>query len=173
MTRSRYGDFALYRRLARHTRASWPSIAALFLVGLLATPLALLTPLPLKIAVDSVLGARPLPHFLDVLVPAAVTGSPFVLLAFVAALTLLIALLSQLQALGAKYLAAAAGERLVLDFRNRIFRQLQRLSLSYHDSVGTADSAYRIQNECNPTNQKNAGKTDNDRCRHFNHAKRS
>src|SRR5206468_12392249 len=119
----------------------------LFLVGLLATPLALLTPLPLKIAVDSVLGARPLPHFLDVLVPAAVTGSPFVLLAFVAALTLLIALLSQLQALAAKYLAAAAGERLVLDFRNRIFRQLQRLSLSYHDSVGTADSVYRIQND--------------------------
>src|SRR2546422_7769321 len=27
------------------------------------------------------------------------------------------------------------------------FRQLQRLSLSYHDSVGTADSAYRIQND--------------------------
>src|SRR2546422_7218611 len=27
------------------------------------------------------------------------------------------------------------------------FRQLQRLSLSYHDSVGTADSVYRIQND--------------------------
>src|SRR5436189_3586616 len=115
MTRSRYGDFALYLRLARHTRASWSSIAALFLVGLLATPLALLTPLPLKIAVDSVLGTRALPHFLDVLVPAAVTGSPFVLLGFVAALTLLIALLSQAQALAGKYLTAVAGERLVLD----------------------------------------------------------
>ncbi len=147
MTRSRLGDFALYRRLARHTRSSWPSIAALFLVGLLATPLALLTPLPLKIAVDSVLGARPLPHFLDVLVPGAITGFPFVLLGFVAALTLLIALLSQAQALAGKYLTAVAGERLVLDFRTLIFRQLQRLSLSYHDSVGTADSVYRIQND--------------------------
>src|SRR5947207_3458131 len=121
MTRSRYGDFALYLRLARHTRASWSSIAALFLVGLLAAPLALLTPLPLKIAVDSVLGSRPLPHFLDVLVPAGVTGSPSVLLAFVAALTLLIALLSQLHALATKYFPAAAAEGLVLDFRNRIF----------------------------------------------------
>src|SRR5204863_5017551 len=99
MTRSRYGDFALYLRLARHTRASWSSIAALFLVGLLAAPLALLTPLPLKIAVGRVLGARRLPHFLVVLVPAAMTGSPFVLLAFVAALMFLIALLCQLQAL--------------------------------------------------------------------------
>src|SRR5437667_2599454 len=147
MTRSRYGDFGLYLRLARQVRSSWTSIALLFLVGLLATPLALLTPLPLKIAVDSVLGARPLPHFLDVLVPAAVTGSPFVLLAFVAALTLLIALLSQLQALASKYLTAAAGERLVLALRTRIFRQLQRLSLSYHDSIGTADSSYRIQSD--------------------------
>src|SRR5437762_8142002 len=145
MTTSRYGDFALYRRLARHTRSSWPSITALFLVGLLATPLALLTPLPLKITVDSVIGSRRLPPFLDALVPAAVTGSPNVLLAFAAALTMLIALLSQLQALAGKYLIAAAGERLVLDFRNRIFRQLQRLSLSYHDSGGTADSVYRIQ----------------------------
>src|SRR6266699_1449963 len=102
MKTSRFGDFALYRRLARHTRASWSSITGLVLVGLLATPLALLTPLPLKIAVDSVLGSRPLPHFLGVLVPATVTTSPFVLLAFVAALTLLIALLTQLQALASK-----------------------------------------------------------------------
>src|SRR5207249_1466543 len=96
---------------------------------------------------DSVLGSRRLPHFLDALVPAAVTGSPTVLLAFAAALTMLIALVGQLQALVSKYLSAAAGERLVLDFRNRIFRQLQRLSLSYHDSGGTADSVYRIQND--------------------------
>jgi ATP-binding cassette subfamily B protein len=147
MTTSPYGDFTLYRRLARHTRSSWPSIAALFVVGLLATPLALLTPLPLKIAVDNVLGSRPLPHFLDVVVPAAITRTPMSLLLLVAALTILIALFSQLQALASKYLTAAAGERLVLDFRARIFHQLQRLSLSYHDSVGTADSVYRIQSD--------------------------
>ena len=85
MTTSPYGDFTLYRRLARHTRSSWPSIAALFVVGLLATPLALLTPLPLKIAVDNVLGSRPLPHFLDVVVPAAITRTPMSLLLSVAA----------------------------------------------------------------------------------------
>src|SRR2546423_7005908 len=107
MTKSRYSDFGLYLRLARQARSSWTSIALLFLVGLLATPLALLTPLPLKIAVDSVLGSRPLPHFLDALVPAAVTRTSSRLLVFAAALTLLIALLSQLQALASKYLTAA------------------------------------------------------------------
>jgi len=83
MTTSRYGDFALYRRLARQARSSWPYIAMLFLVGLLASPLALLAPLPLKIAVDSVLGSRPLPRFLDALVPTAVTRAPTVLLGLV------------------------------------------------------------------------------------------
>jgi len=147
MTRASYGDFALYRRLASHALSSWVSITALFAIGLLATPLALLTPLPLKVAVDSVLGSRPLPRFLDALVPAALSRTPTLLLTFAAVLTILIAILTQVQALATRYLTAVAGERLVVDFRDRIFRQLQRLSLSYHDTTGTADSLYRIQND--------------------------
>jgi len=147
MTRASYGDFALYRRLASHALSSWVSITALFAIGLLATPLALLTPLPLKVAVDSVLGSRPLPRFLDALVPAALSRTPTLLLTFAAVLTILIAILTQVQALATRYLTAVAGERLVVDFRDRIFRQLQRLSLSCHDTTGTADSLYRIQND--------------------------
>jgi ATP-binding cassette subfamily B protein len=41
-------------------------------------------------------------------------------------------------------LGAYAGERLLLDFRARIFRHVQRLSFSYHDTRGTADSVFRI-----------------------------
>jgi ATP-binding cassette subfamily B protein len=138
-------DVALYRRLLRQTRPAWPTILALFIVGLVASPLALLAPLPLKMAVDSVLGGRPLPGFLDALVPDGVASSAGPLLVVVALLAVLIALLSQGQSLAQKYLSTAAGERLVLDFRSRLFRHLQRLSLSYHDSTGVADSAYRIQ----------------------------
>src|SRR5262249_45254590 len=39
---------------------------------------------------------------------------------------------------------AYTGERLVLDFRAKLFRHVQRLSLSYHDIRGTAESTYRI-----------------------------
>jgi ATP-binding cassette subfamily B protein len=140
-------DLALYRRLLRQIRPAWPTIVTLFVVGLLASPLALLAPLPLKIAVDSVLGQQPLPGFLDALVPDGVARSAGPLLMVVALLAVLIALLSQGQSLAQKYLSTAAGERLVLDFRARIFRHLQRLSLSYHDTIGTADSAYRIQQD--------------------------
>src|SRR3989440_11457432 len=125
-----YGGLILYRRLLRQARPYWLHIVGVLLLDLLATPLALLTPLPLKIAVDSVLGSRPLPRFLDALVPAALSRTPTLLLTFAAVLTILIAILTQVQALATRYLTAVAGERLVVDFRDRIFRQLQRLSLS-------------------------------------------
>src|SRR5207245_2327027 len=64
-------DVGLYGRLLRQARPYWLHIAALFALGLLASPIALLNPVPLRIVVDSVLGSRPLPPFLRVLLPAA------------------------------------------------------------------------------------------------------
>jgi len=140
-------DLALYRRLARQAAASWHLVAVLFLVSLLASPLALLAPLPLKIAVDSVLGSRPLPGLLDALLPPGATRSTAGLLILVAALAVFIALANQLQVTVQKYLTVLAGEKLQLDFRAQIFRHLQRMSLAYHDTIGTADSVYRIQQD--------------------------
>src|SRR5258705_8608470 len=83
-------DVALYRRLLRQARPYWLHLAVLFGVGLLASPIALLNPVPLKIVVDSVLGSRPLPAWLAAPLPAAATRSPPPLLA--GAIGLLIAL---------------------------------------------------------------------------------
>ena len=141
------GDLALSRRLLSQARFSWKTIALLVLVGLLASPLALLTPLPLKIAVDSVLGSRPVPPVLDGLLPIGAWRTPSALMAVVAALAIVIALATQLQSAAQKYLTALAGERLQLDFRARLFRHLERLSLTYHDTIGTSDSLYRIQQD--------------------------
>ena len=140
------GDLALYRRLVRQVAPSWRLVGGVFLVGLLASPLALLSPLPLKIAVDTVLGTQPLPHALDGLLPEG-ARSTSALLVLVAALAVVITVASQLQVAAQKYLTVLAGERLQLDFRARIFRHLQRMSLSYHDTIGTADSVYRIQQD--------------------------
>ena len=54
----------MVRRLLRQARPYGKHIAALFVLDLLGAPLALLLPLPLKIAIDGVLGPRPLPGFL-------------------------------------------------------------------------------------------------------------
>src|SRR2546428_13875195 len=65
---------ALYRRLLRQARPYWLHLAGLFGIGLLASPLALLDPVPLKIVFDSVLGSHPLPVFVRAVLPSAVVG---------------------------------------------------------------------------------------------------
>ena len=141
------GDVALYRRLLRQARPYWTHFLALFAMGLLASLIALLNPVPLKIVVDSVLGGRPLPSFLHALLPAAATRSPATILFVAIGLLVAVAALGQLQALSSTLLRTYVGERLVLEFRARLVQQVQRLSLSYHDSRGTADSLYRIQHD--------------------------
>ena len=140
-----YTDLTLYRRLLKRTRPYWFHIFGIFLLGLLATPLSLLAPVPLAIAVDSVLGEQPPPAFLDGLLPASVTESDSALLVLAAVLVVVVALLNQLQVLGSSLLSTYTGEKLVLGFRSQLFRHIQHLSLSYHDSIGTSDSTYRIQ----------------------------
>jgi ATP-binding cassette subfamily B protein len=125
-------------------RPYWPHIAGIFLLSLLSTPLALLTPLPLKIAVDSVIGSEPMPGFLAALLPVTVSGSKTATLTFAVGLLIGIALLSQLQGLGSALLRTYTGEKLVLGFRAQLFRHVQHLSLSYHDTQGTSDSTYRV-----------------------------
>ncbi len=138
-------DLTIYRRLLLQARPYWIHIAALLLLSLLASPLALLNPLPLKIAVDHVLGEHPLPDWLERLLPAALTSSSAALLIAVVAMVLGIAVTSQLQSMATTWLRTYAGERLVREFRGRIFRHLQRMSLLYHDTKGTMDSIYRVQ----------------------------
>jgi ATP-binding cassette subfamily B protein len=141
-----FTDWTLYRRLLGQARPYWLHLGGLFLLSLLASPLALLTPLPLKIAVDSVVGShRQITGPLAALLPAAVTRSHTAMFVVAAVLFVIIALLTQLQQLGSSVISAYTGEKLVLDFRVRLFRHVQRLSLLYHDSKGTTDSVYRIQ----------------------------
>src|SRR5438132_488034 len=141
------GDVVLFRRLLSQARPYWPHVVALFLLSLLSSPLSLLTPLPLKIAVDSVIGSHPLPHVIAPLVPEAIAHSPAVLLAIAVGLLLTVALLRQLQELTNTLLQAYVKEKLLQNFRARLFRHVQRLSLAYHDARGTSDSTYRIQQD--------------------------
>src|SRR4029453_12875344 len=133
------------RRLYLEVRPYRLHIGAILLITLLSPPLSLLIPLPMKIAVDSVIGSRPIPAFLHQEVPAAVTGSSNGTLPFVVVLTILVALLSGLQRVASMLLRTYTGEKLTLAFRNKLFRHVQRLSVSYHDTKGTTDSTYRIQ----------------------------
>lgn len=136
-------DWAIFARLAVMTRAYWPQLSGLLALSLLSAPLALLTPLPLKIAVDSVINDEPLPSLLARLIPAATPGSQATLVV-VAVMLVAVSVLSQAQELGAAVLRTWTGDRLTLGFRAQLFRHLQRLSLSFHDRRGSSDSLYRV-----------------------------
>src|SRR5262249_9222416 len=94
-------DALLYKRLLLQARQYWLHIVGLFLVSLLATPLVLLGPVPMRIVVDCVIGSKPLPALLHRVAPDALQRSRPAILIFAVALVVLTALLSQLQALAA------------------------------------------------------------------------
>ena len=144
-TPPKYKDLAIFRRLLRHTRPYWPHMGAIFALGFVSIPLSLLTPLPLKIVVDSVIGSHPLPGFVETFLPTVGLESRMEILWFAVALLLLVTLLSSLIWLARWLLSEYIGEKMVLDFRCLLFQHAQRLSLAYHDTRGTADSTYRIQ----------------------------
>ncbi|MBM2811989.1 MAG: Xenobiotic-transporting ATPase, partial [Chloroflexi bacterium] len=145
MGTARHSDFEMYRRLLVQARPYWLHIAGILALDLVSTPLALLTPLPLKIAVDSFVGSHPLPGVLDALLPAIVPRSDSTVLTLAVGLLVGVAVLNQIQELAVSLLRTYTSEKLILGFRALLFRHVQRLSLSYHDSTGTADSTYRVQ----------------------------
>jgi ATP-binding cassette subfamily B protein len=122
----------------------WP-IIVLLIVSLLAVPITLIFPLPIKILVDSVLGSQSLPSYLTVFVGSQVSKS----LALWLAISILMgtAVLTYLQNLVNVWYSNKVGNRMTLDVRARLFRHMQRLSIAYHDTMGAADSAYRTLND--------------------------
>ena len=141
----RGGDIGLMIRVMLLASSYWPLIVLFFIVSMLATPLTLLTPIPLKIVADVLVHKEAIPAFLSPLVPGAFNSSETRLIALAALLFVLVAFLRQTQELGRTLLYTYIGERLTLKFRSQLFAQVQRISLGYHDSQGTADSVYRIQ----------------------------
>jgi ATP-binding cassette, subfamily B, bacterial len=135
------------RRVVREMRPYLSSIGFLFLASLSAVPLTLITPLPLKLIVDNVVGSQPLPGYLGWLTqdPSAVPKETVVAIAI--GILLVGTVLTNLQNLANIWLTNRVGNRMTLDMRVRLFHQLQRLSTTFHDTKGTIDSTYRIQND--------------------------
>jgi ATP-binding cassette subfamily B protein len=138
-------DASLARRLFREARPYRGRIALVAFLDLLATPLLLFAPIPLKVAVDSVLGDEPVPGFVAPVIPDFMERTDARLLIVAVVLQVLVVLIAEAQQVAAYVLRTATGERMSLGFQSRLFRHSQRLSMLYHDSRGTADAIYRIQ----------------------------
>jgi ATP-binding cassette subfamily B protein len=140
----RRSDWRLLRRVLRELANHWLALVALGVLNLAASPLALLTPLPIKIVVDNVLGRQPSLPLLNTMVGGA-PRDRFELLVVAMVLLVVVVILTELQDVASEALGTLVGERVTLGFRARLFNHVQRLSVSFHDFRGTADSIYRIQ----------------------------
>ncbi len=121
------------------------SIIFVFAVSLTAIPPALITPLPIKIIVDNVLETRPLPNYLKVIVGGSSQDSTQFLVLIAIGILLASTILNNGQQLLNVWATNKVGNRITLDVRARLFRQMQRLSILYHDTKGITDSTYRVQ----------------------------
>ena len=126
-------------------RRYWPHLLVIAVLNLISMLLALAYPLPMKIAVDSVLEQQQLPQFLSGLLPRH--GSETSVLAIAVGLLLAIALLAGFQGLASWLLQTYVGEKLVWDFRAKLLNHVQRLPLAFHDNYGAGDSVYCIQHD--------------------------
>ena len=138
---------ATFRQLVRLARPYWPHLSGIFLLSLMAAPIAMLLAFPLKIAVDNVIGDRPLPRVLGALLPAAAHGSKAATLALAVGLLLALSMAMNLQSFAAWLLQTYTGEKLVLDLRSRLFWHAQRMSMLEHDRRGASDVAYRVEHD--------------------------
>src|SRR4051794_9671252 len=104
MSERKVSDVSLLRRLFLQAKPFWPNVGVILLLGLLSTPLALLTPIPLKIAVDSFTGHHSLPGFMRPFVPTKAVDSASGMLVLAAVMVVFLALTNQLVDLAASLL---------------------------------------------------------------------
>lgn len=123
------------------------ALLGLLVISLFAVPITLITPVPVKLLVDSVLASQPLPGYLAVFIPVGTQLSKNTVLYLAVGLIVGVAFLTYLQNLVNVWSSSKIGNRMTLDVRDRLFRQMQRLSITYHDTMGAADSAYRTLND--------------------------
>lgn len=138
-------SFRQIKRVLSLVRSFWPHITGLFLVSLLATPIALLKPYALMLVIDSGFGHEPVPGFVRMFFPAGFVFDSTRIALIAALLVLIITLIEYAQVYINWVMGTWVGEKLVLNFRALVFNHIQRLSLVYHDTRGTSDSLYRIQ----------------------------
>jgi ATP-binding cassette subfamily B protein len=111
------------------------SSASLLGVGVLA---GLLSPWPLAILVDTVLGDKPLPSLLGFL--GDVNTTTLLVLAVVAGV--IVTALEHGVGMGQTYVDTALEQRMGLDVRSDVFRHVQRLSQAYHDNTRKGQFMY-------------------------------
>jgi ATP-binding cassette subfamily B protein len=104
---------------------------------------ALMTPWPLAIVIDTVLGNKPVGTLLG---PVLSGLSKYELLGVAVAGSLLITALQSGLGVFDNYVNTKLESKMILDLRSDLFRHAQRLSLSFHDKTRTGQLMFQLTN---------------------------
>src|SRR5689334_7039298 len=103
------------------------------------TAAALLEPWPIKVVLDTVLHAKPLPQPLSRAIATTLGTSSVAILEFAVVAVLLIAIVGAVGSYIEKQCVTTLGQRVTHELRSRIYTHAQRLSMSFHDKKRTGD----------------------------------
>lgn len=101
-------------------------------------------PWPLKIVLDNVIAKKQSHGWLFALIKRTVGTEPHQILLFVCGAVILIAMVDAFCSYWEKYTTTSVGQWVTHDLRRMLYAQVQRLSLSYHDTSKTGDLISRV-----------------------------
>ncbi|MGH7600842.1 MAG: ABC transporter ATP-binding protein [bacterium] len=137
------GLVRIYKVFGRHYKKYWKTLTVAYLCLFAAIGVAVLAPWPLKLILDHLILKQPLPEIFSLLNPLY-AGNPKLLLLLLALSIMFIAFLEATFSYFNKFWISATGDRINVDIRERVFAHLQRLSLSFHESVQSGNLIYLL-----------------------------
>lgn len=132
-------------RVLPYLRPYWRLAVASVWLTIGAALFGLLSPWPLKVLVDNVIGQAPLPAAAGQL--GGIASHRFLLLALTVFAGLAIAIVGGAVNVLNSYVNTKLEQRIIADFRGDLFRHTERLSVAFRDQVSTARLMYAINFE--------------------------
>jgi ATP-binding cassette, subfamily B, bacterial len=134
-------------RILHYLRPYWTRALASVIITIASAAASLLTPWPLKLLVDNVLGNQPIPLILAGL-PSYGGGDRTVLLAVIIFGGLFVTLGVNVLDVLENYVNTRLNLSIGLDFRGDLFEHAQRLSMSFHDQRRSGMLVYLVNYQC-------------------------
>jgi ATP-binding cassette subfamily B protein/subfamily B ATP-binding cassette protein MsbA len=134
-----------YTRLMPYIRRQWRALAVILLLTIVAAVVTALMPWPLKILVDYALGDAGVPPIIrSSLDDFSLSPSPLLLIMAAGVASLGLFVVNSALEVSLTWYWSAAGQRMVYDLAEDLFRRLQRLSLLFHSTHPVGDSLSRL-----------------------------
>ena len=138
-TASRPAKMGMSRLLGELLRPYRGRVAIIFAAMVIETLMSLAAPWPLKIVLDSAVGHHPLPAWLVRMLPEGMTHHGMGAAIAAAFGVVAIAVIGAVASYVDNYYTESVGQYVANDLRLKVYRHLDRLSLSYYDTQQTGN----------------------------------